>query len=208
MLPSSVVAEDFELLDAWRAGDSGAGNDLFARHFDSLVRFFFTKVDDREIEDLIQRTMLACVEFEGRFRGDGSFRSYLFAIARNELRMFWRRRGRSRVDLANESVIDLGTSPSVAAAKSQEKKLLLSALRTLTVDQQILLELHYWQGMTAAELGALFEIDPTTARTRLHRARARLKTSLEQLCESPAEREAAMGGLETWAREIHLKANS
>lgn len=35
---------DFALLDAWRAGDDRAGNELFERHFDSIHRFFDRKV--------------------------------------------------------------------------------------------------------------------------------------------------------------------
>ena len=49
---------DFELLEAWREGDQRAGKELFARHFDSIYRFFRSKVDDAA-EDLTQQTFLA-----------------------------------------------------------------------------------------------------------------------------------------------------
>ena len=75
---------DIDLLDAWRAGDPRAGNELFNRHFDSVCRFFANKAGN-EVDDLIQRTFLACVEGRDRFRGDASFRGYLFGVARNVL---------------------------------------------------------------------------------------------------------------------------
>jgi DNA-directed RNA polymerase specialized sigma24 family protein len=79
------VREDLELLAAWRGGDRDAGGELFDRHFVSIRRFFRSKVGD-DYEELVQRTFTRCVEGQQRFRGEGKFRSYLFAIAANVLR--------------------------------------------------------------------------------------------------------------------------
>ncbi len=37
------MQSDYDLLDAWRAGDAAAGNELFDRHFDSIYRFLRSK---------------------------------------------------------------------------------------------------------------------------------------------------------------------
>lgn len=177
-----MKATDFELLDAWRAGDTTAGNELFRRHFRSLARFFFNKVDETDVEDLIQRSFLACVESRDAFQQRSTFRTYLFAVARNEMLMHFRRtKGRECIDLASESVVALGTSPSRAAARAEERQRLMSALRELTADQQTLIELHYWEGLRGPELADVFGIDPTTVRTRLHRARQVLRDALGSL---------------------------
>ena len=107
------VPTDFELLDAWRAGDRDAGNELFLRHFESVCRFFRNKVRDG-VEDLIQRTFLACVESRERFRKEATFRTYLFTVARNELFAHFRRGRKSPepIDAMILSVNDLGPSPS------------------------------------------------------------------------------------------------
>ena len=44
---------------------------------------------------------------------------------------------------------------------------------------QTILELSYWEGLDNAELAAVFEIEPTTVRTRLFRARKALAKALE-----------------------------
>ena len=95
------MADDAELLEQWRAGDRKAGEALFDRHFDAVARFFRNKVD-RGIDDLIQRTFLACVESRDRFRGDSSFRTYAFAVGRHVLGKPGRskRRPRGQCDLA------------------------------------------------------------------------------------------------------------
>ena len=75
---------DFELLDRWRAGDASAGEALFARHFDGLCGFFATKCHG-DADELVQRTLLACVGAKDQLRKQSSFRTYLFTVARQEL---------------------------------------------------------------------------------------------------------------------------
>ena len=62
---------DEELLRAWSDGDRDAGERLFERHFESVVRFFRNKAAG-DHEDLIQQTFLGCVESLG-LRCDGRF---------------------------------------------------------------------------------------------------------------------------------------
>lgn len=85
------LRSDFELLDAWKAGDATAGNRLFQRHYQALFRFFRNKVGD-EAEELVQQTLLACVRTASRFEKRSSFRSYLYCAARSKLYDHWRRR--------------------------------------------------------------------------------------------------------------------
>jgi RNA polymerase sigma factor (sigma-70 family) len=83
---------DLELLASWRDGDTKAGNALFDRYFDALFRFFRNKVQEGA-EDLVQQTFLALVQSRDRFRGDSSFRTYLFTAARSKLYNYLERRG-------------------------------------------------------------------------------------------------------------------
>ncbi len=176
---------DFELLQRWRDGDKAAGNDLFQRHFEAIRRFFRNKAELKDAEDLIQRTFLACVEAIPRFRGDSSFRTYLFTIARRELCHYIRRKTkdaeRNEPDLTVTSIMDLGISPSVAAAHLEEKAVIAEAMRRIPVDFQITLELYYWEQLKGPELAEVLGISPTTVRTRLHRAREALREMLGKL---------------------------
>jgi DNA-directed RNA polymerase specialized sigma24 family protein len=106
------MTSDQELLRAWRAGDREAGGTLFERHFAAIRRFFRNKVD-HQVEDLVQRTFTACVEARDRFRGDSSFRTYLFAIAHNVLRDHIRRRRRGTEELD----LDVRPRPSTSAPR-------------------------------------------------------------------------------------------
>ena len=83
--------EELRLLHRWRAGDSQAGTALFERYFAGVYRFFRNKVTDGA-EDLAQETFLACVRNAQGFRGESSFRSYVFRVAYSKLHDHYRRR--------------------------------------------------------------------------------------------------------------------
>ncbi|MDC0675580.1 RNA polymerase sigma factor [Nannocystis radixulma] len=194
------MASDEEQFRAWQAGDRKAGEALFERHYDSLDRFFINKVGVRA-GDLVQRTLLACLEAAPRFRGESSFRTFLFAIARNQLLKHLRDHGRERerFDPAVTSICDLDPSPSLVAARREHERLLLAGLRGLPVDEQIALELHYWEQLPASEIAVVLDIPVGTAKSRLRRARDRLETALAQPALASA---GSLDDLERWAREL------
>jgi RNA polymerase sigma factor (sigma-70 family) len=194
---------DLELLDRWCAGDRQAGNELFQRHFDSVCRFFQNKLD-RDFDELVQTTFLACVRSREQFRRQSSFRTYLFTIARNELYGYLRRRRRDQpnVDFGVTSIADLEPTARSLIDRNREHELLLRALRALPVEQQVLLELHYWEEMSPTELAEVLEIPAVTARTRLFRARQALRERMEALADSPASVHRSIEDLDAWARAV------
>src|SRR5262245_54521588 len=145
------MGRDLELLARWRGGDASAGAELFELHFDGVRRFFRTKVAAEDVEDTIQRVFLACVESRDAFRGESSFRTYVFTIARHELYRYLRKRGRDAIalglDTSVASIHVLGISPSSAAARDEQNGRVRAALQTLPVEQQTMLELRYWEDL-------------------------------------------------------------
>lgn len=172
--------DDEALLLAWSDGDGAAGEQLYRRHFDALYRFFRTKAPD-DYEDLIQTTMLECVRSKGRFRGDAPFRAFLFGVARHCLLHHFRSRFRDRLDFdsSRSSVADLDPRPSTIAARNAQHHRLFEALRHISVDLQLVLELHYWEGMSTRELSVVLELPHGTVKSRLRRAREALREVLE-----------------------------
>jgi RNA polymerase sigma-70 factor (ECF subfamily) len=168
---------DAELLARWQAGDSAAGQELFSLHFDALHRFFANTCD--EPDELTQMTFLACLRAKDHFRGESSFRTYLFAIARNQLFAHTRRRKQSlEVRHPTAEFANAMTTAGTRLAKDREQERIRTALRELPLAQQTLLELHYWQGLNAEELAVVFETNAAAVRVRLHRARQALRERL------------------------------
>lgn len=200
---------DFELLEAWREGNDRAGRELFARHFDSIYRFFRSKIEDAA-DDLTQQTFLGAVKGKQRYRGDASFRTYLYTIARNRLYTHIRDRQRrdAVVEVRQQSVADLGLgSPTKQIADREEHKLLLQAMRHLPLEMQVALELHYWEGLSVREIAIVIETPEGTIKRRLQRARQRLDELIVELADSDALRRSTQANFDDWARGLRNRLN-
>jgi RNA polymerase sigma-70 factor, ECF subfamily len=197
--------DDTACLEAWRAGDRAAGQELFARYYEPVARFFINKVGDAS-GDLIQRTFLACVEGLDRFRGDGSFRSYLFAVAYRQLCRHYRDNKGNRIDLDSVSAVALDPSLSGLVVEREEMRLFLAGLRDIPLELQVVLELHYWEQCPVAQMAVVLEIPEGTVKSRLRRGREQLRAAVERLAAKPEQAASTMHGLETWAREVRAQA--
>ena len=176
--------DDLDLLTAWRQGDRKAGDALIRRHFDAVCRFFRTKLGD-DIEDLIQRTFLDLLEASAPV---DNLRATLFTIARRRLIDHLRARYQAGPveGLTSISVADLGTSPSGVVARSEEERLLAEALRRISLDHQIALELAYWEDLSGPEIARVLGISEHTVRSRLARAHDALREAVAAVAGSPA----------------------
>jgi len=194
---------DDRLLQAWRGGDEDAGVELFERYYDAISRFFRSKAWE-SAPDLIQRTFLACLESRARIREGTAFRSYLFGVARNILLEHYRgkRRDGERIDFLERSVEDFGPTPSSALGRAQETQLLLQALRRIPIDAQTVLELYFWENMTAKEIADALQIPEGTLRTRIRRAKQLLEQQLAALAHSPKLLQSTVSDLESWAHNL------
>ena len=190
---------DQDLLERWRSGDDAGGRDLFARYFDPLYRFFANKCD--EPDEMVQATFLAIVRARDQFAGRSQFRTYLFTIARNELYRLLRTLRRERTFDPNlSSIAEIVTSAGSRLARNEDHRRLCAALRTLPIEQQTLLELHYWEELDAAALGEVFEVDAQAIRTRLYRARNALREAMEAAHAAPPDALNSVENLDTWVR--------
>ena len=191
------------LLEAWRAGDEAAGEHLFRRHFPAVARCFRDKVRG-DIEELVQATFLGCLEGQVRLRDAGSFRGFLFGIARNVLYNHYRS-GRSHgvaVDLDRVSLHDLGPTASTIIGRDEQERLLLAALVRLPLAHQLVIEFAFWEEMSLAEIAEAMDVPVGTAATRLRRAKQLLAAEMTALTTSPALRSSISSGFETWARAL------
>jgi RNA polymerase sigma-70 factor (ECF subfamily) len=198
----SEPATDIDLLERWAAGNRAAGGELFERYVDPLLRFFQNKVD-HGVEDLVQQTLLACVEGRARFRGEASFRTYLFQIARYQLFAHYRGRHHpGELDFEVSSVVDLGTSPTSALARREEHRRLLEALRRIPLEYQVVLELRLWEDLSGAEMAEILDVAAPTLRSRLRIATERLRAQLQTLEPSADLSGDPQEDLDRWAQTL------
>jgi RNA polymerase sigma factor (sigma-70 family) len=206
-----TVSDDVSLLAAWRDGNASAGETLIGRHYDAVLRFFRTKAFD-DADDLAQRTFLRCVEPAAGFRGDSTFRAYLFGIARNVLFEHIRSRMRDRKvdpDYGVSAIVDLNPGASTIAFRRGEQRRLVHALQKVPLEIQMALELFYWEELSVEELARALDVPPGTVKSRLHRGRSLLREAMESL-PMDAGPDSGRAELERWASDVrkHLPGDS
>lgn len=198
-----MVDADLSLLDRWCAGDQAAGNALFRVHFPAVYRFFEHKTAG-EVDDLVQETFLECVKSRARFQRQSTFRTYLFAIARHVLFHHWRRQAAARptLDFDDISIASLSTSAGSRLARGADRARLLSVLRTLPLDQQLLLEMFYWEDLDRDQLAEVFDVETATIGSRLFRARQALQVALALPTGAAPGPEVEPTAFDSWARSL------
>jgi RNA polymerase sigma factor (sigma-70 family) len=194
--------QDQTLLEAWRGGDSSAGEALYERHARSVLRFYRNKLPDLA-EELTQQTFLALIEGRDRIREGVTVRAFLMSIARHKLLSHLRRKSRSPISGEEaRSIAALVPGASTIFARKREQQLLLEGLRRIPLEHQIALELFYWEGLNAKDTADVFGISHSAMRSRLSKARSLLEAKIAELAESPELSSSTISDLDEWAAGI------
>lgn len=185
---------DEALLAAWRRGDMRAARILYRRHFDAICRFFRNKLTNlEEVADLVGETFLELVKTNARESRQGdrvfSFRAYLLGIAKNVLYRHFRHNYRglrkvemSDIDFDQCSLDELAPrSLSSIVGGRRELDILIKALRSLPLKDQILLEAKYFEYLMDSELAMLLDLPDSSIPGRLRGARNRLLAEVARL---------------------------
>jgi RNA polymerase sigma-70 factor (ECF subfamily) len=189
------MASDVHLVERARAGDLDAFNalvDLYQRQVYSLcLRMLGTR---EAAEDATQEVFLSAYRRLGDFRG-GQFRSWLLRIATNVSIDELRRRKRYAVvplerEAGGEAVTveapDPKAGPEELALGTELRASLERALATLPPEQRAAVVLADVQGLSYEEVAGVLGCSLGTVKSRIFRARERLRAFLQALPEPPA----------------------
>jgi RNA polymerase sigma-70 factor (ECF subfamily) len=200
--------EDAELLQAWRGGDAVAGNALVGRRIGEITRFFRNKVTaESDVADLVGQTFLGCVQSRDAFRGETSFRRFLYQVAQNVLFAYVRKRSkreREALDFGEVCVqhLDAASMTSIVTRR-RETQVLVQSLREIPVEDQIVLELMYLEGLSGAQIADTLGIPEGTVRGRIRRGLGRLRDRVEAgLAAARSATGVTIDELEAWAIEV------
>lgn len=199
---------DHELLARWRGGDSGAGKELFARHVMAVTSFFRRNVrNTSDIPDLIQQTFLAVSTPSDRLP-EGSVRAYIFGVAFHTMTRFFRKERMAPQPLHEgeaDDAIDaasLDADPEYLLTLSDERRLMMKAIRRLPLRQQAVLELRFWEGLTNDEIASALGWPRGVVASRMRLAREALEKKLHELAESPEALHTTTFSLDEWRRAV------
>jgi RNA polymerase sigma factor (sigma-70 family) len=167
---------DQMLARAWLAGDASAERQLLRRLRPKLRRYFASRTLS-EPEDLVQQTLAACCLALPRFRGDSSFRTFLFRIAHHQLLAERRRARRARQLIEQAQVLWVDATGEVAREHAADGAV-TDALNALPYELRRVIELAFWSHRTQSEIAELLALPLGTVASRMRRAKLRLRASL------------------------------
>ncbi|CAM5267850.1 hypothetical protein GCM10010329_02390 [Streptomyces spiroverticillatus] len=136
-----------------------------------------------DVDDVVQETMLRALDGLHALRIPEGFRSWLVAIAMNEVRRHWQggqvEAGPVPVEVADPSADFVGLT-LVRMGLSGQRKETVEATRWLDADDRALLSLWWLEAageLTRAEVATALELPPDHTAVRVQRMKAQLETS-------------------------------
>lgn len=189
--------DDAELVARTARGDHAAFEAMMRRYNSRLFRVARAILkDDAEAEEALQDAYLTAYRRMNEFRGDARVSTWLTRIVINQSLMRLRRQKRDRVVVPFtrpgesvttgdpqeiEAVADKRTeSPSNATLRGEVRRILERRIDELPVAFRTVFIMREVEDMTVEETATCLGIPETTVRTRLFRARALLRQSLER----------------------------
>ena len=206
--PPAVVNREAVLLSRLRQGDEGAFNELVTHHHGALVRTAMGYVADRDVaEEVVQDTWMAVIEGLDRFEGRSSLRTWIFGIMIHKAKDRGVREKRhvnfssfESVDEEGEEAVDPSRfhqsgewaghwafppqrwddqTPEKLLASQQAVNAMNHAIEALPKNLKEVLILRDVEGIEAKEVCGILKITETNLYVRLHRARERVRQTVE-----------------------------
>ena len=173
---------------------------LWDEHAQRIYRYCFRRTADRELaEDLTSVVFLEAWRCRAKAeRGADAELPWLYGIAANVVRNQWRKQRRYRAALArlprSRDEADIAQDAVDHLADQERMRLLVTKLRALPQIEQDVLTLCVWEDLSPKETAAALDVPESTVRTRLHRARQRLRVPDETNDHTPVPRVARVEG--------------
>ena len=179
-----MKTDDVVLIQFTLAGDEAAFASLVSKYQKQVHAYTLRKTADFHIaEDITQETFLEAYQNLENLRDPLKFSAWLFGIA-NHLCIAWFRKNRSRSELLREHHIiktDTDTYSRYVALENErdtieaQRELAQKLLSKLKESDRQLMTLHYFEEMTSAEISRYLGVSQNTIKSRLRRAKQRLK---------------------------------
>jgi RNA polymerase sigma factor (sigma-70 family) len=175
-----MEASDEELMLAYRDGNAGAFDALYARHRGALFRYVLRGVKLRAVaEELYQEIWILVIEARKRYALSARFTTWLYTIAHNRLVDHWRRKELALVSSEEEPPASAAADPARQAEGREALARFAKALEDLPRAQREVFLLHEEAGLTALEIAAVTGSEPEAVKSRLRYALAKLKTAVD-----------------------------
>lgn len=172
--------DDASLVLKAKEGDVKAFDELVKRHYQGLYQVAWRFVSDHGgADEVVQETFIKAFRSLPQFRGESSFKSWVYRIAINTAKNLLRSRG-ARETVSHEDVVLAFSDASFSNMEDQQTTgLLKKAVEALPPRQRQVLELRVYDDLSFKEIAEVLECPFDTAKANYRHAIQNLKKLLE-----------------------------
>lgn len=179
--------DDRQLVEESLLGDEGAFERLLSKYLTLVYNFIFQLTRDRIVaEDLAQETFIKAWKNLARFDQKRSFKTWLFAIAKNTTYDFSKKKkslpfssfeddeGQSTLDMMDDEAIPL----EILLEREERQEVIAAAIKNLSEQYRILFSLAYQEDFSLSEISEILGVPYNTIKSRHQRGLKLLKQAL------------------------------
>ena len=174
-----------EIIVRMQQGDEDAFSRLFRMYSGRVLRMaYLISGNYADSEDIVQETFVKCFTYRARLKDPDKFEPWLYQIM---TRTAWRVAGKSRREQPSEEIGRIQdemagefSSPLENVLSSEEREWLWRAVESLEIRQRTAVVLYYYEELSVAETAKTLGVAQGTVKSRLSRARERLRELLNE----------------------------
>lgn len=169
------AAEDLDLVQRFIRGDNGAFDSLVRAHEDRVFSVCLRVTGNRETAlDATQETFLTLYRKADRFTGKSAFSTWLYRVAVNTCYDVIRKQRRRHADPLPDHVDPADNSAEADFSSVELRPDVTEALAAIPEEFRAAVVLSDLEGFSIADVAAVLEIPPGTAKSRIFRGRRQL----------------------------------
>ena len=172
-----VRVKETDLVRSAQRGDENALNHLINSYYQSVFAYFYKNTGRyHQSKDLTQEVFIKMVTGISRYKPRAPFKSWLFTIASNHLKNYYRTISRhpEQMELSDEIAVSRS-----GASEADMKSDIEAALEQLPAEQKEAIILRFHSGFTIKEISGITGAMETTVKARIRYALDKLKKELE-----------------------------
>ncbi|MEI5908331.1 RNA polymerase sigma factor [Bacillus spongiae] len=178
------MPEDQELIDEILGGSQAAMEVLTRKYYKPIYAFVYRKVGNKEMAyDLTQEIFIKVIQKIQAYSSKGTFKSWLYSIAVNHCRDYWRSadyRNSTQQSELIENIECEQKNVSYIFEKKETRKQVTAAINLLPDYQREALILKYYHHMKIKEIAEVTETSVSTVKSRLKQGLNKLAKQLER----------------------------
>lgn len=150
-------------------------------HGEELLRLAYTYVKNKQAaEDIVQDVLLKAFEKQAEFRGEATYRTYLYRMTINRSYDYLRSWHYKNTILGEKIQRLFGRLTEQEVITQSENRQLAQAVLALPLKYREVIVFTYYYNYSSAEIGKLLNCSSATVRTRIARGREKLKSVLKE----------------------------